>query len=115
MAGCLQERGLAIVTGGTDSHLVLVDLRGKGVTGVEMEERCRAAGIILNKNMVPGDQLSPRVTSGIRIGTAAATTRGLGIEEMGRLAEILADLVGGVDPENFRGEVGSWCETHPIP
>jgi len=115
LAATLQERGLAIVTGGTDSHIVLVDLSSTDVTGADMEDRCRLAGITLNKNMVPGDTRSPRVTSGVRVGTAAITSRGIGLDGIRMLGSILADIVEGRDPESFRGEVAALCAEHPLP
>ena len=77
----LTERGCAIVSGGTDNHLMLVDLRPKGVTGNAAEEALERAGITCNKNGVPFDPEKPTVTSGIRLGTPAGTTRGFGVEE----------------------------------
>lgn len=115
MAETLQERGLAIVTGGTDNHLVLIDLRATETTGADAEERCLAAGIALNKNMVPGDPRPPRVTSGIRIGTAAMTSRGMGIEQAKSLAGIIADLVGGKDPASCGGAVRDLCASYKLP
>ena len=115
LAACLREHGLDIVTGGTDNHLVLIDLRSTETTGAEAEERCLAAGIALNKNMVPGDPRPPRVTSGIRIGTAAPTSRGLGKAEMESLAGIIADLIGGRDPATCRGSVADLCSSFQLP
>ncbi len=115
LAECLQDQGLAIVTGGTDNHMVLVDLSSTEVTGAEVEDRGRLAGISLNKNMIPGDKRSPRVTSGIRLGTAAATTRGMGLSEMEALADILVGLVRGKDPATFRGRVQEMCTAFPLP
>jgi glycine hydroxymethyltransferase len=77
MTEAFLERGYAVVSGGTDNHLALIDLRNKGVTGKEAEEALQAADITVNKNMVPYDEQSPFVTSGIRVGTPAMTTRGL--------------------------------------
>ena len=115
LAAGLKEKGLSIVTGGTDNHMVLVDLRSTDVTGAEMEERSRLAGISLNKNMVPGDPRPPRVTSGIRVGTAAVTTRGLCEADMDSLAEILVALLNGKDPNSFRGQVAELCKAFPLP
>jgi glycine hydroxymethyltransferase len=89
LAAGLVQRGYAIVSGGTDSHLMLVDLRAKKLTGKEAEELLDRAGITVNKNTIPGDPQSPFVTSGIRLGTSALTTRGFGVEEMGRVAELI--------------------------
>jgi glycine hydroxymethyltransferase len=115
LAAHLEERGLSIVTGGTDNHMVLVDLRSTEVTGAEMEERGRQAGISLNKNLIPGDPRPPRVTSGIRLGTAAVTTRGLCEAEMESLGSILVALLEGVDPVSFSGQVAELCEAFPLP
>jgi glycine hydroxymethyltransferase len=92
LADALIERGLAIVSGGTDSHLMLVDLRPRGLTGKVAEELLVRAGITVNKNTIPDDPQSPFVTSGIRLGTPALTTRGMGLSEMDRIAELI-DLV----------------------
>jgi glycine hydroxymethyltransferase len=89
LAQALVERGFAIVSGGTDSHLMLVDLRPKGLTGKAAEAILGKAGITVNKNTIPDDPQSPFVTSGIRIGTPAVTTRGMGRPEMIRIAELI--------------------------
>jgi glycine hydroxymethyltransferase len=89
LAGALIERGFAIVSGGTDTHLMLVDLRPKGLTGKVAEKVLDQAGITVNKNTVPDDPQSPFVTSGIRLGTPALTTRGMGTEEMVRIAQLI--------------------------
>jgi glycine hydroxymethyltransferase len=85
----LAERGFRLVSGGTDSHLLLVDLRSKRLTGKAAQQVLDDVGIHVNKNTVPGDPESPFVTSGIRLGTAALTTRGMGEGEMGRVAELI--------------------------
>ena len=89
LAQALVDRGLAIVSGGTDSHLMLVDLRPKGLTGKAAEAILGKAGITVNKNTIPDDPQSPFVTSGIRIGTPAVTTRGMGRAEMLRIGEMI--------------------------
>jgi len=89
LAGALVERGFAIVSGGTDTHLMLVDLRPKGLTGKVAEKTLDQAGITVNKNTIPDDPQSPFVTSGVRIGTPAITTRGMGTAEMVRVAELI--------------------------
>jgi glycine hydroxymethyltransferase len=89
LANSLIDRGFAIVSGGTDSHLMLVDLRPKELTGKVAEKILGQAGITVNKNTIPDDPQSPFVTSGIRIGTPAVTTRGLGVAEMHRIAEMI--------------------------
>ena len=89
LAAGLMDRGFAIVSGGTDSHLMLVDLRSKGLTGKLAEQLLGRAGITVNKNTIPDDPQSPFVTSGIRLGTPALTTRGMGPGEMTRIAELI--------------------------
>jgi glycine hydroxymethyltransferase len=99
----LAERGYSLVSGGTDCHMLLVDLRSKRLTGKVAQETLDGVGIHLNKNTVPGDPESPFVTSGIRIGTAALTTRGMGRAEMRRVAELLdTALAGRADPALLR-------------
>jgi glycine hydroxymethyltransferase len=120
LAEDLAAGGLTIVTGGTDTHMVVVDLRaatsrtGDEVTGDWVERRAFAAGIVLNKNVVPNDPRPPRVTSGIRVGTAAVTTRGMDRSGIRTLARILIDLIRGADPTKLRGAVADLCASHPI-
>lgn len=90
MAESLLAEGFDLVTGGTDNHLMLADLRPMNITGAELQTRCDANHITLNKNAIPGDPQKPSVTSGVRIGTAAVTTRGLGAEEMKKIAHCIA-------------------------
>ena len=90
MASALLEEGFDLVTGGTDNHLMLADLRPMNITGMELQHRCDENHITLNKNAIPGDPQKPSVTSGVRIGTAAVTTRGLGVEEMKQIAHCIA-------------------------
>ncbi|MES2303872.1 MAG: serine hydroxymethyltransferase [Gemmatimonadota bacterium] len=97
LAESMMERGFDIVSGGTDTHLMLVDLRPKGLTGKEAEKLLGAAAITVNKNTVPDDPQSPFVTSGIRIGTPAMTTRGFGTAEMVRVAELIDQALTGRD------------------
>jgi len=85
----LKDRGFRIVSGGTDNHLFLVDLTNMGMTGYEASDTLASAGIILNKNVIPYDTLNPNITSGIRIGTPAATTRGMGVKEMHKIGEFI--------------------------
>ena len=91
------DRGLNIVSGGTDNHLMLVDLVNKGVTGKDAEHLLDAANITCNKNTIPNDPASPFVTSGIRLGTAAVTTRGMKTEDMDQIAAAIAMLIDDVD------------------
>ena len=90
MAAALLAEGFDLVTGGTDNHLMLADLRPMNITGMELQHRCDENHITLNKNAIPGDPQKPSITSGVRIGTAAVTTRGLGVEEMKQIAHCIA-------------------------
>ncbi|MEO8090159.1 MAG: serine hydroxymethyltransferase [Gemmatimonadales bacterium] len=103
LANALIGRGFAIVSGGTDSHLMLVDLRPKNLTGKAAEKILGQAGITVNKNTIPDDPQSPFVTSGIRIGTPAVTTRGLGVGEMRRIAELIDRALTRPDEETLAG------------
>lgn len=115
LAAELAERGYRIVTGGTDNHLFLVDLRPKGLTGKEAEERLDAVGITVNKNAIPFDPKPPRVTSGIRVGTPALTTRGFTPEEMPLVAELMDRALTGGPSEALREEVRRLALAHPMP
>ena len=115
LAECLMAQGLDIVTGGTDNHIVLVDLRKADVTGATVEERALAAGLAVNKNAIPGDLRPPMVTSGLRLGTAAVTTRGFDRDAIRAVADIIVGLVRGADPERFRPVVRGLCEAFPLP
>ena len=116
MAASLLEEGFDLVTGGTDNHLMLADLRPMNITGAELQTRCDANHITLNKNAIPNDPQKPSVTSGVRIGTAAVTTRGLGSEEMKQIAHCVAltakDFEGSAD--EVKATVASICEKFPL-
>ena len=116
LAKALQGYGLNLVSGGTDNHLMLLDLRGTGVTGKELEHRLDEVHITLNKNAVPNDPEKPMVTSGVRIGTPAVTTRGFGKEEMLKIAEYINLAV--TDFENSKEYilkgVAEMCEKFPM-
>ncbi len=117
LAAALIELGYAIVSGGTDTHLMLVDLRPKGLTGKEAEALLDRAAITVNKNTIPGDPQSPFVTSGIRLGTPALTTRGLGESEMGRVAKLIDEVLVKRDDgtvARVRGEVRELAEGFPL-
>lgn len=118
-ATTLQSYDFDLVTGGTDNHLVLVDLRSKGITGKEFEDALVASHISVNKNAIPNDPNPPKVTSGIRVGTAALTTRGMGAKEMQRIAElfnIVAENVGNVKKyDEVSGEVKAITKNFPVP
>ena len=116
LAQAVVEEGFDLVTGGTDNHLMLADLRPMHITGKELQERLDANHITLNKNAIPNDPEKPAVTSGVRIGTAAVTTRGLGAEEMKRIAKCI-----GMTARDFEGtsrqvqeEVADICEKFPL-
>ncbi|HHW66012.1 MAG TPA: serine hydroxymethyltransferase, partial [Rhodocyclaceae bacterium] len=118
MAGVFVERGYRIVSGGTDDHLFLVDLVAKGITGKAADAALGAAHITVNKNTVPNDPQSPFVTSGIRIGTPAATTRGFGIAEVTELAGWICDILDDIDNpaviEAVRAKVSALCARFPV-
>ena len=119
MAATLQGRGFDLVSGGTDTHLMLVDLRNKGdLTGKVAEAALGRAGITVNKNTVPGETRSPFVTSGVRIGTAALTTRGMGTAEMERIGRWIADVLDGVGDDDtvarVAGDVRALCAQFPL-
>jgi glycine hydroxymethyltransferase len=113
----LAERGYAIVSGGTDTHLLLVDLRPKGLTGKDAEAILGRASITVNKNTIPDDPQSPFVTSGIRLGTPALTTRGMGPAEMVRVADLIDRALAGPDDHNLatvRKGVHELTEAFPL-
>ena len=114
----LLKRGLDIVSGGTDNHLCLIDLSGKGLTGKDVEAALHSANITTNKNAVPNDPQSPFITSGIRVGTPAITTRGFGLTEMQMLADWIADIVDNMGDESVivrvKQEVLDTCAKFPV-
>jgi glycine hydroxymethyltransferase len=123
LAAALAERGLAIVSGGTDCHLMLVDLRAKRVTGAQVEKALDRARITCNKNGIPFDPEKPTVTSGIRLGTPAGTTRGFGPAEFRQVGHLVADVVDALSnaPDGapaveaaVREKVGELCRRFPI-
>lgn len=116
LANGLTSRGLNLVSGGTDNHLCLLDLRGTGVTGKELEKRLDDVHITLNKNTVPNEPLSPFVTSGVRIGTPAATTRGLNAEDFDKIAEYIALAVKDYDANKqyILDGVAAICAKYPL-
>jgi glycine hydroxymethyltransferase len=118
MAAVLSERGYKIVSGGTDDHLFLVDLIDKGITGKDADAALGRANITVNKNAVPNDPQSPFVTSGIRIGTPAVTTRGFGEREVRTLAgwicDILDDIANEAVIDRVRGGVRELCAKFPV-
>ena len=111
----LMDRGVKIVSGGTDNHLMLIDLRGEDVTGKELEKRLDAAHITCNKNTVPNDPRSPFVTSGVRLGTPAVTTRGLKEDDMDMIAEGIALVLQSEDNiEKVKGMVAELTAKYPL-
>ncbi|MFH1652698.1 MAG: serine hydroxymethyltransferase [Pseudomonadota bacterium] len=118
LAKTLQERKYRIVTGGTDTHLFLVDLTEKNMTGKDAEQALEKAGITVNKNTIPRETRSPFITSGIRIGTPALTTRGMKEKEMERIGNWIADILDDVTDEskqeNIKKEIRKFCEDFPM-
>jgi glycine hydroxymethyltransferase len=118
LAAALLTRGFTLVTGGTENHLLLLDLRPQGLTGADAANRLEAAGIVANKNGIPYDPQGPRVTSGLRLGTAALTTRGMQEPELEWVAgKIDRVLRGPADPklwDQVRGEVAEFCQRFPV-
>ena len=116
MADALLSEGFDLVTGGTDNHLMLADLRPMNISGKELQIRCDANHITLNKNAIPGDPAKPSITSGVRIGTAAATTRGLEAEDFKKVAHCIAltakDFEGTQD--EVKATVAEICQKHPL-
>ena len=116
LADELSKRGVDIVSGGTDNHLMLLDLRSKGITGKELEHRLDEVRITANKNTIPNDPQSPFITSGLRIGTPAVTTRGFKESEMKLIAGWISDIINDFDGNKDRvlGEVQTLCEKFPL-
>ncbi|MFD2785728.1 serine hydroxymethyltransferase [Hymenobacter rubripertinctus] len=118
LAGAFVERGYELISGGTDNHLMLIDLRSKGLTGKLAENTLIKADITINKNMVPFDDKSPFVTSGMRIGSAAVTTRGLKEPDMVRIVEFIDEvLTHNADDTRLakvRGEINEWMQQYPL-
>lgn len=118
MANAFIEKGYRIISGGTDNHLMLIDLRSKNLTGKIAEEVLGKADITVNKNMVPFDTQSPMVTSGIRIGTAAITTRGFGTTEAIQVVQWIDDIL--TDPNNteridaVRSQINTFMQGYPL-
>jgi glycine hydroxymethyltransferase len=117
LAGALEAEGMRAVSGGTQTHLALIDIRSTGVTGKVADERCGAAGIVLNKNAIPYDPQTPAVTSGIRVGTAATTTQGMGAAQMKTIGSLIARAIKTEDPQvaaGIKSEVHSLTAQFPI-
>jgi serine hydroxymethyltransferase (EC 2.1.2.1) len=114
----LMRLGYRLVSGGTDNHLMLVDLRDKGITGKEAEKALEEAGITVNKNSIPFDPQPPTITSGIRIGTPALTTRGMKEDEMRYIARLIHEVLSNIKDdkvkEKVKIEVEELCKQFPI-
>jgi len=118
MATLFQDNGYKIVSGGTDCHLFLVDLMDKNITGAEAESALGQSNITLNKNSVPNDTRSPMVTSGLRIGTPAVTTRGFGEEEIKLLVKMMVSVLNNIEDEalqlTIKNQVLELCKKFPV-
>ena len=118
MANAFIEKGYNIISGGTDNHMMLIDLRNKEITGKDAEQALVNADITTNKNMVPFDDKSPFVTSGIRVGSAAITTRGLKEEDMSRVVNLIDQVIQSPSDENtineVKNEVNKWMSNYPL-
>ena len=118
LAAALEKEGMRAVSGGTDTHLALIDIRSTGINGKVADERCGRSGITLNKNAIPYDPETPAVTSGIRVGTPAVTTQGMGISEMPIIASLIARAIkDGADDSKasaIRSEVNSLTAKFPV-
>jgi glycine hydroxymethyltransferase len=124
LAARLEQRGLAVVSGGTDTHLALIDLRPYGISGKDADEALERSFITCNKNGVPGDPLPPTKTSGIRVGSPAGTTRGFGVAEFEAIGDMIADVLEGLRDHgehgdaaveaNVRERVSALCARFPI-
>jgi len=118
MGEAMVEAGLRLVSGGTDNHLLLVDLRPAGITGKDAEKLVEEIGFTVNKNAIPNDPESPFVTSGIRVGSAAMTTRGFGEDDARAVGRLLAETIFARDDEakleRIRGEVRELIDAHPL-
>jgi glycine hydroxymethyltransferase len=119
LASELQRHGMRIVSGGTDNHIVLVDLSPQGISGKDAEEALWAAGISVNRNTIPFDSKPPKITSGIRLGTPAVTTRGFSTEEMKRVASLIVKVLSCSEDkraqEQARQQVREMCQQFPVP
>ncbi len=118
-AETLMSLDFNLVSGGTDNHLILIDLQNRNLTGKDFQDTLGKAGITVNKNGVPGDPLPPKITSGIRVGTAALTTRGMGVKEMQRIAELFNKVAENMDNEEvlaeIKEEVKEMTKGFPVP
>ena len=115
----LQQLGMRLVSGGTDNHLVLVDLTGIGITGKDAQAALEKVGIVTNRNAIPFDPRPALITSGIRLGTPAVTSRGFGVEEIKRIAALVVKVItniGDLDiQQQVSREVSRLCSRFPVP
>ena len=118
MANELLSKDYKLISGGTDTHVILIDLTNKNVTGKSAEKALEKAGITVNKNMVPFDERSPFITSGIRIGSPAITTRGMGVDEMIKIVDFIDEVIKDIENDNVinnvKSKVKSLCKYFPI-
>ena len=118
MADTFIKKDYNIISGGTDTHVVLIDLSNKGISGKAAEKSLEKAGITVNKNMVPFDKKSPFITSGIRVGTPALTTRGMGVNEMIQIVDLIDQVICNIDDEkvlnNVNEKVKELCQSFPL-
>ena len=119
LAAALSKGGLRIVSGGTDTHMMLVDVSTRNITGQEAEDALRAAGIISNKNAIPFDPLPPRVTSGVRLGTPALTSRGMDAGDMNAVADFILEALDAAGNDggtaSIRRRVLDFASKFPVP
>ncbi len=117
LAAALEAEGMRAVSGGTETHLALMDIRSTGINGKVADERCGAAGIVMNKNSIPYDPEKPGITSGIRVGSPATTTQGMGVEEMKQIASLISRAIKTDDPTAhaaIKSEVHALTARFPI-
>jgi glycine hydroxymethyltransferase len=118
MAAEFVSRDYKIISDGTDNHLMLIDLRTKGLTGKQAEDALIKADITINKNMVPFDDKSPFITSGMRIGTSAVTTRGLVESDMKKIVELIDKVLSNIDNDGLiletKKEINAWMWDYPL-
>ena len=118
LAKAFMDKDYKVISGGTDNHMMLIDLRNKNITGKQAEEALGKSEITVNKNMVPFDDKSPFVTSGIRIGTPAITTRGLKEEDMSKIVDLIDSVITNFEDEaileNVKKEVGNMMHGKPL-
>ena len=118
MANAFLDKGYKLISGGTDTHVVLIDLTNKQVSGKIAEKTLEKAGITVNKNMIPFDTKSPFITSGIRVGTPAITTRGMGYDEMKIIVDLIDKVITNIDDQNLIDDVNQsvqeLCKSFPL-